>query len=121
MLKKTITYTDYDGNVRTETFHFALNKAEVTEINLTKRGGLLRYIETISALQDGPQIFLLFKELLLKSYGIKSPDGRRFEKSDELRKEFEQTEAYNVLLMELLEGEHPEQAVAAFIEGILPK
>lgn len=118
MLKKTIKYTDYDGNEREEDFYFNLNKAEVTEMELSKQGGLSEYIKRIVAAQDAPSLIELFKELICKSYGEKSLDGKRFIKSKELTEEFTQTEAYAELFVEL--ASNAEEATK-FVNGIMPK
>ena len=118
MLKKTIKYTDYDGNEREEDFYFNLNKAEVTEMELSKQGGLSEYIKRIVAAQDAPSLVELFKELICKSYGEKSLDGKRFVKSKELTEEFTQTEAYAELFIEL--ASNAEEATK-FVNGIMPK
>ena len=101
MLKKTITYTDYNGNPRTEDFYFNLNEAELAEMVVSVDGGLTAMIQRIVAAQDGKQIIATFKDIVLRAYGEKSPDGRRFIKSPELRDAFSQTEAYVKLFMEL--------------------
>ena len=118
MLKKTIKYVDYDGNEREEDFYFNLNKAEVTEMELSKQGGLSEYIKRIVAAQDAPSLIELFKELICKSYGEKSLDGKRFVKSKELTEEFTQTEAYAELFVEL--ASNAEEATK-FVNGIMPK
>ena len=118
MLKKTITYTDYDGVQRTEDFYFNLSKAEIAEMELSTAGGLDKTINRIVAEQDGARIIALFKDLVLKSYGKKSDDGRRFIKNQELRDDFAQTEAYSDLFMELATDA---DAAAAFVNGIVPK
>lgn len=118
MLKKTIKYTDYDGNEREEDFYFNLNKAEVTEMELSKQGGLSEYIKRIVAAQDAPSLVELFKELICKSYGEKSLDGKRFVKSKELTEKFTQTEAYAELFVEL--ASNAEEATK-FVNGIMPK
>lgn len=117
MLKKTITYTDYNDVERTETFWFNLSKAEITEMEMSTVGGLSEYVRRIVAAQDLPTIIKLFKELILKAYGEKSPDGRRFIKSPELSEQFMQTEAYSELFMELSTDA---EAAAAFVNGIVP-
>ena len=101
MLKKTIKYTDYDGNEREEDFYFNLSKAEVTEMELSKEGGMSEYIKKISATQNGPELIKLFKDIIIKSYGEKSLDGKRFIKNKELTEAFTQTEAYSELFIEL--------------------
>jgi len=118
MLKKTITYTDYDGNARTEDFYFNLSKAEITEMELSVNGGLVKMIGKIVESQDSKRIVDIFKDLILKSYGEKSPDGREFVKNKEICNSFAQTEAYSELFMELATNA---EAAAAFVNGITPK
>lgn len=118
MLKKTITYTDYDGLERTEEFRFNLTKAEVIDMELTTAGTFSETMKRIIAEKDIIRIAKLFKELLLKSYGVKSDDGKRFIKSQELSEAFSQTEAYSDLYIELLSN--PEEAAKFFAE-VAPK
>lgn len=118
MYTESRTYTDYAGNQRTETFQFNLTKAEVLEMEMRQSGGMEQYIKQIIDAQDTAQIIDVFKKLLLASYGKVSPDGRRFEKSPELTKEFEETEAYSDMFMELATDD---EKAAKFVEGILPK
>jgi hypothetical protein len=117
MLKKVITYVDYDENERTETFYFNLSKAEVAELELSTTGGLSQWIEKIVASQDQKEIIALFKNIILRAYGEKSPDGKRFIKSEELSEAFSQTEAFSQLFMELATNA---EAAAAFINAIVP-
>ena len=117
MLKKTITYVDYNGVSRTEDFYFNLSKAEIMEMELGTTGGMTAMIQNIIAAQDLPAIIKIFKDLVLKSYGVKSADGKRFIKNDELREEFAQTEAYSILFMELAQDA---DAATKFISGIIP-
>ena len=118
MFKKTISYTDYDGNPRTEDFYFNLNKAELTEMEMSFNGGLVKVIEKIIAAQDSERLIKIFKDLILKAYGEKSNDGRRFIKNQEVRDNFSQTEAYSILFMELATND---VAAAAFVNGIAPQ
>lgn len=118
MIKKTVTYDDYNGFSRTEDFYFNLTKAEVMEMQLSTVGGLDTMLKKLVASNDMPSIIKVFKDLVLKAYGEKSPDGRRFIKNDELRSEFEQTEAYSIIFMELATDD---KAAAEFINGIVPK
>ena len=117
MLKKTITYTDYNDVTHTETYFFNLSKAECMEMEMSTSGGLTEMINKIIETQDVPAIIKIFKDLILKAYGVKSPDGKRFIKSEELSTAFAQTEAYSVLFMEL--ATNAEEA-AAFVNGIMP-
>ena len=118
MLKKNIKYTDYNGVERNEDFYFNLSKAEITEMELSTTGGLAEMINKVVAAQDVPSIIKIFKELILKAYGEKSPDGKRFIKSEELSREFSQTEAYSNLFMELATDA---EKAAEFVNGIVPK
>lgn len=118
MLKKNIKYVDYDGNDRAEDFYFNLNKAEVIELQLGTVGGLTKTLEKIVQEKDTSRIIEYFKTIILKAYGEKSADGRRFIKSQELRDAFEQTEAYSELFMELASDA---KMAAVFINGVLPK
>lgn len=118
MLKKTMTYEDYDGILRTEDFYFNLTKAEVAEMEMSYDGGLTKMYEQIVKAKDSKRIVETFKDLVLRSYGEKSLDGRRFMKSDEIREAFAHTEAYSDLFMELATDD---VAAAEFFNGILPK
>lgn len=117
MLKKTMTYVDYDDNERTEDFYFNLTKAELTEMELSHNGGLTKMMEKIVASQDSKKIVEVFKDLILRAYGEKSLDGRKFIKNQELRDNFAQTEAYSDLFVELA---FDAEAASAFINGIVP-
>lgn len=117
MLRKVIKYTDYNGVEREEPKYFNLSKAEIMEMELSTCGGFAEMIEKIVAAQDIPSIVAVFKDLILKSYGEKSPDGKQFIKSEAMSRDFSQTEAYSVLFMELATDA---EAAAAFINGIVP-
>lgn len=117
MLKKTINYVDYDGNKRTEDFYFNLTKAEIAEMEMSTDGGLVKMIEKIVAAQDSKRIIEIFKDLILKAFGEKSPDGKRFIKNQDIRDAFSQTEAYSELFMELATNA---DAATAFVNGIIP-
>lgn len=117
MFKDTRTYTDYNGVSRTEDFYFNLTEAEVMEMELGTAGGLAEMIKSIVAAQDAPSIIKIFKDLILKAYGEKSPDGKRFIKSEELSIAYSQTEAYNRLFMELATDA---DKAAKFVNGIIP-
>lgn len=118
MIKKTVTFTDYNGFERTEDFYFNLTKAEVMTMQYSTAGGLDVMLKKLVATNDMPSIIKVFKELVLNAYGVKSPDGRKFIKNDEVRADFEQTEAYSTIFMELATDD---KAAADFINGIVPK
>lgn len=118
MLKLTRKYTDFNDVEREEDFYFNLTKAELAEWELGVTGGLSKIVEKISAAKDVPALAKLFKELLLKAYGVKSDDGRRFIKSEELSTAFSQTQAYSDLYMELATSD---EATIDFINRIVPQ
>ena len=118
MLVKNIKYVDFDGNERSEDFYFNLTKAEVAEMEMSTEGGLAKMLEKIVAEQDSRRIIEIFKDLILRSYGEKSPDGKRFTKNKEIRDSFSNTEAYSELFMLLATDA---EKASDFINGILPK
>jgi hypothetical protein len=113
-----MTYVDFNGVKRTEDFYFNLTKAEVAEMEMSTSGGLSQMLEKIVAAQDTEKIINVFRDLILKAYGEKSPDGKRFIKNQETRDSFSQTEAYSDLFMELATDA---VASAAFVNGITPQ
>ena len=117
MIKKTITYTDYNGSKRTEDFFFNLSKAELIDMEFGVYGGYSEAVKKIVDSNDTPSIMKCFKEIILKAYGKKTDDGRRFIKSEELSKEFEQTEAYSEMIVDFIQ--HPDVA-AEFIRKVMP-
>ena len=118
MLKETRTYEDYDGVTRTEDFYFNLSKAELAEMELSNEGGLENYLTKIINSKDNKKIVEVFKDILLKSYGEKSEDGRRFIKSSEISKAFSETPVYSDMFIELASDE---EKASKFVEGIMPK
>lgn len=124
MYKHTIKYVDYDGNEQTEDLYFNLSKGEVAEMQLMYPQGLDTYMKSILGDEekgiepDIPAMTKFFKEMLLKAYGKKSVDGRRFIKNDEISTEFMQTEAYSEMFYLLLTDEN---VMDAFVANTLPK
>lgn len=118
MLKKTMTYTDYDGVQRTESFYFNLTKAEIVEMEYDIEGGMQKMLEEIVEKLDGKKIMAFVKKVILKAYGEKSADGKRFVKSEELSLAFAQTEAYSDLYIELVSDA---KALADFVNAIIPQ
>jgi hypothetical protein len=118
MLKKSITYETYSGEKVTEDFYFNLTKAELVELEMSHKGGLGESLKKIIASEDGGEIIKEFKGIILKSYGKKSDDGRRFVKNQQLREEFESTEAYSVLFMELVTDA---DAASEFVNKVIPQ
>ena len=117
MLKKTITYEDFEGNSQTEDFYFHLSKAELIELELSEKEGFGEMLKKIVAETDGQRIIENFKKIILMSYGQKSDDGKRFIKTQELRDAFSQTEAYSQLFMDLATNAGE---AAAFMRGVIP-
>lgn len=122
MLKKTIKYTDYNGVERNEDFYFNLTKAEIMEMQMGTTGGFADYIAALVKTQNMPEIVRIFKDIVLKAYGEKSQDGKRFIKTDDnghsLAKAFSETEAFSILYMELATDS---KEAAKFINGIVPQ
>lgn len=121
MFKKTITWTDYDGKEITEDFYFNLTRAEVMDMELGTEGGLEQLLTRIVKAQDYVELSRYFKQIILMSYGEKSPDGKRFIKlrqdGSKPSLDFEQTEAFSIMYMELATDD---KAAAEFINGIIP-
>lgn len=130
MLKKTVTYVDFNDNERTETLYFHLTQTELVEMAMEMPDGVSDAVGTDPSKVDegaaaklmdtlgGKGILDFIKKLLLKSYGVKSEDGRRFEKSEELSKEFSQTLAFDAIIMELMSNE---EAATNFVMAVIPK
>ena len=118
MYTKKITYTDFDGQQRTEEFHFTLTQAECVELELLGKEGLDSYIRRIISSEDQVTILDIIKKVIMLAYGEKSPDGRKFYKNQQMRDEFAASEAYSALFMELLTNE---DKAAEFMHGIAPK
>lgn len=117
MIKWPVTYTDYNGETVTEDYYFHLNKAELTMMQFEANGAFSQYLERLVVERNFKQLGIEFHNIILKSYGKKSDDGRLFRKSQTLRDEFEQSEAYSALFMELLSNE---DKATKFIKGVLP-
>lgn len=117
MVKKTITYKDFDGQERTEDYYFNLTKTELTEMELSMNGGLSTLLAKIIKEHDMKQMIEYFKRIVLDSYGEKSLDGRMFVKNDKIKENFKSTMAYSEIFMELA---NDDKAAADFINGILP-
>lgn len=118
MLKKNIKYTDYNGVERDENFYFNLSESEITRMNFTTEGGLEAFYTRIIAEQDMPRLYKYFEDIVQMSYGIKSLDGKTFDKSPEITRKFVQSPAYDKLIMELIRSA---DAAAAFCNAIIPQ
>ena len=118
MLKKPITYTDYDGNQRTENFWFNLDEAEILELQTSYPGGMSAMLQKMVEEEDGAKILATIKKIIMLAYGEKSVDGKYFNKSEEMSKAFTHTRAYSALLMELY---RVPGAAADFMNKIIPQ
>lgn len=117
LTKKTFTYTDYNGNVRTEDAYFEINESELVMLQLSVSGGIQNYMERISQAQDFPSLAELFRKIIRLAYGEKSDDGRYLMKSDAICDRFEHSPVYNQLFMELMDADK----AIAFIKAVLPE
>lgn len=117
MLKKDITYIDYNGVERTEPFYFNLSKPEIVKMQSSVKGGYDVQLKSLASDINGAVVMEFFEDLIFKSYGVKSDDGRRFEKSDEISIAFMQTPAYEALFEELVTDD---RAASNFVNAIMP-
>lgn len=118
MLKKTVTYEDYNGVERTEDFYFNLTKSEIMKLEMGTDGGYAEMLQRISDAKDAPEIMAQFERILKLAYGERSDDGRRFVKSEAISEAFAQTPAYDTIFMELCTDA---ELAAKFINAIVPK
>lgn len=119
MLKKTVTYEDYNGVEHTEDFYFNLTKVECMELEFGFGADetLSGSIQTLINAGDMATVIKTIKKIVLTSYGIKSPDGKRFIKNDTVRTEFEENPAFEQIYWELVTNS---EKAADFITGIMP-
>ena len=126
MLKKRIKFKDLDGNEIVDDFYFNLTKAEIAEMELEfatykdgeTTGGFGEMLQNVVKAGSGKVIIDTFKDILRRSYGVRSEDGRRFMKSPVYFEEFLETDAYSELFMQLVTDAG---AAAAFIRGLVPQ
>lgn len=118
MHKREIEYEDFNGVKTKDVFYFNISKTELIELEVMYEQGFGAMLERIVEEKDNKELVRHFKEIVLMAYGQKSEDGKRFVKSEELRKEFEQTAAYDTLFMELATDDN---AAVLFLQGVLPK
>ena len=118
MLKKKITYTNFNDEEVTKDFYFNLSKTELLDMEASESGSLGDKLKRIIDSKDESAMYREFREIILTSYGVKSDDGERFVKTPELRKAFEQTVAFDVILIELATNSDQAQK---FVNGVMPK
>lgn len=114
------TYTDYDGNKRTEEFRFHFNKAELLEMEMSTEGGFSARVNRIINANSHPELLQVMKTFVLDAYGVKSDDGRRFMKSEEIRREFMESPVYSNIFMRLTTGPDAAKLAAEFVNGVTP-
>lgn len=117
MYKKTVTYKDFNGVERTESYYFNLNQVELMKMEVGTTGGFVEMVQRVIDAKDAPEILRVFEDLVLKAYGVKSDDGKRFEKSDKLTAEFASSAAYPIIYMEFATNA---DSAAEFVKGIIP-
>lgn len=117
MLKKTVTYTDYNGVERTETFYFHYNEAEILDMEMSTEGGFAERIQKIIDAKDQVSLMQVIKKFVIDAYGVKSEDGKRFIKNDAVRTEFLESPAYSQIWMELVMDD---EIAADFINNVIP-
>lgn len=118
MLTKAITYEDYNGNKKTKNFYFHLSKYEIAKMHIYADGGLEQYIKKMIESGNSKDIFKYFEDFVISCYGEKSADGEEFIKNDEVREKFKNHPAYDVLMMEFIEG--GDKAMSDFINAVVP-
>lgn len=118
MLKRDITYENFNGDLVTETYYFNLSKSEILSLDASYENGLNDAIQKIIDKKDTKALIHEFQKLILLAYGIKSEDGKRFIKNDTIREEFIQSAAYDLLFIELATND---ALAAEFMLGIMPK
>ena len=116
MITKRITYIDYNGNERTENFDFHLNKVEALDFAMSIDGNLTDYVKECVEKDNKVALIGMVKTIVEKAYGKRSEDGRRFMKSEEISRSFIETEAYAILMTELVSDS---EKAAEFINGAL--
>lgn len=117
MIKQDITYTNFEGEQETETLYFHLNKVELMEMQVSEKRGLAQYITDIQKAENNKEIFRLFKEIVLRAYGERSEDGKKFIKNERLREEFEGSLTYEELMVKLVTEA---DFAVKFVNGIMP-
>lgn len=117
MISKTFKYTDYNGVEREETHWFNFTQAEITKMEFSVDGGFSERLKRIISAKKQTELFPIIEQFVLEAYGVKSPDGRKFIKNDEVREDFKSTEMFSQLVMELVTND---EAAAEFIIGVSP-
>lgn len=115
MLKKTVTYTNFEGEQVVEEIYFHLTQAEIVKLEMSEHGGLSDSLKRLSVTQDGKEIMAIFERIVSAAYGVR--EGGRFIKTEALRQEFLASEAYSAFFMELI---FSTEAQIEFVRGVVP-
>ena len=118
MIKKTVTYEDYNGEMRTETFYFHFTEAEILDMEMSTEGGFAERIQRIIDAKDQSALMKLIKKFVIDAYGVKSPDGKRFIKDNEVKAAFLECPAYSDIFMDMVTDD---KLAAEFVNGVVPK
>lgn len=118
MIKKTVTYKDLNGKERTETFYFHYFESEIMDMEMSEEGGLAERIQRIIDAKDQASLLKVIKKFVVDAYGVKSDDGRRFNKSQEVKDAFVECPAYSKIYMELLTND---ELAAEFVNKVVPE
>ena len=117
MLKKTVTYKDYNDVERTESYYFHFNEAEILDMEMSVEAGFAERVQRIVDAKDQTSLLKVIKKFVLDAYGVKSEDGKRFIKNDQVRDEFVQCPAYSMIFMELVTND---VMAAEFVNNVVP-
>ena len=117
MIKKTVTYKDYNEVERTESFYFHFNEAEILDMEMSVEGGFAERVQRIVDSKDQSSLLKVIKNFVLDAYGVKSENGKRFIKNDEVKAEFVECPAYSMIFMELVTND---ELAAEFVNGVVP-
>lgn len=117
MLKKTYTYTDYNGVERTESFYFHFTEAEILDMEMSTEGGFAERVQRIIDAKDQAALMKLIKQFVIDAYGVKSDDGRRFIKNEKVKTAFLECPAFSDIFMDMVTND---ELAAEFINGVIP-
>lgn len=117
MFKTTINYVDFDGVSREEDLYFNLTKMEMMDLELSVEGGFSNKLQELLNNNNSFEMFEIIKTFINKSYGVKSDDGRKFIKNDEVLNDFLQSAVYDEFVTSLITNE---DNMNSFIIGIMP-
>lgn len=117
MLKKTYTYKDYNDIERTETFYFHFTEAEILDMEMSAEGGFAERVQRIIDAKDQAALMKLIKKFVIDAYGVKSDDGRRFIKNEEVKTAFLECPAFSDIFMDMVTND---ELAAEFVNGVIP-